>query len=340
MVVPTGPSRFNALPGGGSVTPSGEYRYEIPIEVPPGRRGMQPHLSLVYSSNAGNGPLGVGFSLEGLSSIKPCAKTVATEGKAYAPQFNNDDALCWDGRKLVSPDGGPVAGGGQLYRTEEEVFAKIQKVDPSTFRIWTKDGKVLTFSSSVNGNQLFDYVLTQEEDRSGNGVTYEYDVVPAPGTVDGGATVGGDMRSGEYYPKKITYTSQTQTGEPGQRSVEFKYDVSEPVNRPDPFFMFRRRHKFSITRRLDRIDCFAPNPTLTENVWSYLLSYHDVPAASGRTLLDEVRRTGALNGSTLATQFGWESTKGPTYKQLPGVVQQVPTGGGRRAPSRGLRWGR
>ena len=41
----------------------GSASYEIPIAVPPGRRGMQPGLSLGYSSRAGNGIAGMGWSL-------------------------------------------------------------------------------------------------------------------------------------------------------------------------------------------------------------------------------------------------------------------------------------
>jgi hypothetical protein len=36
---------------------------------------MQPELSINYNSNAGNGQLGVGFSLGGLSIIHRCSKT-------------------------------------------------------------------------------------------------------------------------------------------------------------------------------------------------------------------------------------------------------------------------
>ncbi len=57
--------KVGTLPGGGEVGPSGDYHYTLPIEVPPGRAGMTPALSLSYSSTDGNGVVGVGWSLGG-----------------------------------------------------------------------------------------------------------------------------------------------------------------------------------------------------------------------------------------------------------------------------------
>jgi hypothetical protein len=36
----------------------------ISIEVPPGRKGMDPGLDLTYKSSNSNGPVGVGWELE------------------------------------------------------------------------------------------------------------------------------------------------------------------------------------------------------------------------------------------------------------------------------------
>jgi hypothetical protein len=62
------------------VTPGGSFQYSIPIDIPDGRRGMQPTLRLVYHSRAGNGIAGMGWSLIGLPVI---TRVNAGNGIAY-----------------------------------------------------------------------------------------------------------------------------------------------------------------------------------------------------------------------------------------------------------------
>jgi len=42
----------------------GTANLHYPIEVPPGRRGLQPQLSVAYSSNSANGWMGLGWDLQ------------------------------------------------------------------------------------------------------------------------------------------------------------------------------------------------------------------------------------------------------------------------------------
>ena len=52
--------------GSTSVTPdlfSGALMHTIPIEVVPGRHGLQPSVALLYRSTNGNGQVGVGWEL-------------------------------------------------------------------------------------------------------------------------------------------------------------------------------------------------------------------------------------------------------------------------------------
>ena len=84
--------------GEASVSRNGNAQYSIPLEVPPGRMGMQPSISLEYSNSGPNGLMGVGWGFTGLSQITPCSKTWATEAVlADGVDWDQSDVYCLDG---------------------------------------------------------------------------------------------------------------------------------------------------------------------------------------------------------------------------------------------------
>ena len=89
------------------VSESGQAVYSYPIVVPPGVAGMEPKLSLVYNSGGMNGPMGVGWSVQGISQITRCPKIEPVPvGASYKPRivpvaYGPDDNLCLDGQRLV-----------------------------------------------------------------------------------------------------------------------------------------------------------------------------------------------------------------------------------------------
>lgn len=52
---------------------TGTGNFSVPIAVPPGRNGLQPSLTLGYSTGSGNGPFGLGWnmSLPGVARKTP-----------------------------------------------------------------------------------------------------------------------------------------------------------------------------------------------------------------------------------------------------------------------------
>src|SRR5580693_6511047 len=93
------------IPGSFAVSPGGQATYTLPLTVPPGRLGMEPKLAIAYDSSAGEGPLGVGFGLQGLSSITRCPSNMAQDGRIRAVQYDELDHACLDGLRIVSvPD--------------------------------------------------------------------------------------------------------------------------------------------------------------------------------------------------------------------------------------------
>ncbi len=86
----------------GSVVEAGNFNYTIPITVPPGRQGMEPHLALSYTSRSDPGALGyVGWSLSGLSQIARCRKVLIRDAINDNIAVKPSDNFCLDGEKLV-----------------------------------------------------------------------------------------------------------------------------------------------------------------------------------------------------------------------------------------------
>jgi hypothetical protein len=141
------------IEGRSEITASGEFRYTIPLQVPRGRAGIEPTLSLQYASRAGDGRVGMGWNLVGLPEIRRCTSTIATDGRTEGVAYNDRDRFCLDGQKLVLVRG-EYGRNDSKYRTEEDSFARIiasrlpGETEPSSFRVWTKDGRILDFGGS------------------------------------------------------------------------------------------------------------------------------------------------------------------------------------------------
>ena len=104
----------------------GSYTTAIPIKVPP-YHGLEPKLALAYSSAGGNGWLGVGWSLSGISTIER-----ASPGKG-APRYDDSDIFLLDGQELV-----PCTLGGGQFCTKVQSYKKIVYVGShNTWRVWS-----------------------------------------------------------------------------------------------------------------------------------------------------------------------------------------------------------
>lgn len=112
----------NGLVGtmGGSYTtsPSGALIYEIPIKVPVGINGIQPILSLSYNSQFGNGMLGNGWNLNGISSITRAGSSYFIDEVNKGIEFTSQDHFALDANRLFGITGQYGANLSE-YRTEK-----------------------------------------------------------------------------------------------------------------------------------------------------------------------------------------------------------------------------
>ena len=91
--------------GSVDVSPTGAATYNIPIILPPGSAGMAPNLSIAYNSQSGNGLLGMGWNLSGLSSITRTGQNFYNDGNITDIDFTStDDRFTLDGNRLILVD--------------------------------------------------------------------------------------------------------------------------------------------------------------------------------------------------------------------------------------------
>jgi hypothetical protein len=130
--------------GAFSVTQAGTAEYTIPIWTPPGAGGISPELAISYSHARGNGILGMGFQINGLSVIHRCPKTIAQDGADGPITLTSADVFCLDGSRLRLESGTPYGAPGTTYRTEREIYARVTAngAGPAWFEVRHKNGLI------------------------------------------------------------------------------------------------------------------------------------------------------------------------------------------------------
>lgn len=114
-----------AIEGFVDISALGGATYSIPIQVPDGIDGVQPNLSVVYNSQGGNGLLGWGWNLGGLSAITRVGQTNYHDGNTTGISFDYHDRYALDGQRLIVLDGNTYGSNGAEYKTEVDGMSKI-----------------------------------------------------------------------------------------------------------------------------------------------------------------------------------------------------------------------
>lgn len=173
-----------AIAGAHSVSLTGSASYNITINIAPGTQGMIPSLAVSYNSHSGNGLLGMGWNLGGLSAISRAGKDIYHEGEVSPIEnIDNQDFYTLDGNRLILSSG-TYGASGSVYLTEEESFARITLNGNGAntwFKVETKDGKILEYGNSdlskqySTGNSSVVYwQLNKIIDTFGNYVEFKY----------------------------------------------------------------------------------------------------------------------------------------------------------------------
>jgi RHS repeat-associated protein len=147
----------------------------------PKELGPVPGISLQYSSNAGNGTLGMGFNLTGVSKIHYCKPSADIGRTMAASAFSNEERLCLDGQYLVQTSGASRFAHDATYMTEVSNSSRIRYKNSSSensFEVEVKGGGKLIYSHvrkhDQNTAQTIEWYLKRAEDEFGNGYNYTY----------------------------------------------------------------------------------------------------------------------------------------------------------------------
>jgi Salmonella virulence plasmid 65kDa B protein len=287
-----------------SVTESGAATISIPIQVPRGVGGIEPQLSLNYSSGAGNGLLGIGWTLAGPSAITRCPKTIDPDGVRGAVKFANADRFCLDGQRLIAQSAHTDAtygSSGMTYKTQRDSFSRITAVGnyggqtgvPASFQVETKAGLILHFGLSDNSRVLTNMVdgtlntvnrwmLQRIEDRMPTASSVEF--VYCRGEVAINLSCSTGTYTGSQVLRYIQYTNRGSTL--GTNAVVFSYEA-----RPDRQLQYHYGSSSVQTQRMTGIATHlgfvaggadAAPASLGTRVKAYELTYDPMTNASGQ----------------------------------------------------------
>ena len=270
--------------GSADVADDGSAHYGFPIWTPDGINGLQPELSIAYSSGGGTSSLGPRWHVAGLSTITRCGKTRAQDGVQTAVDHFGD-TFCLDGQRLIVV--GSTASSSE-FRTERDSYAKIVgfkdgNQDFERFVVYRRDGRILRFGSDVwsrlHGRPIvgsgqaprdanYTFYVDKIEDRYGNAINFSY---------FHGTTSTGAARVQELQPSWISW---------GPYTVYFDYEPLPDGATVNPQVRWVRGMAIGAPTYLDKIRVVGPSGGGTAMVLkAYDLAYSTTAHEGGPAII-------------------------------------------------------
>ncbi len=195
-----------------NVLSSGAANYKVGFVLPDGINNSKPDIGLNYTSGAGWGELGYGFSIYGISRITRVPRSKYYNDSIKAISFSGNDQLSLDGNYLIFDEN------EGRYHTEVESFEKITRVGSSFddgFRVIKKDGRIFEYGIDTstrhylqNNDYPIAWYLSKITDPNGNYIEYEYVY---------------DRDEGTFNIKYIRYSGNEALGIEPVYELEFNY---------------------------------------------------------------------------------------------------------------------
>ena len=243
-----------AAPDASVVSPStGAAQLRIAIELPPAPGALSPELALVYSSQAGDGPFGVGWQLT-LGEIRCATRFGVIPVGGDCPRYELNG-------RLLTPAATTHQGGEVItrYHALEESFVRIEHYETSEHWLLTQpDGTRLRFGGSGTvhidddpSQPAYRWLLAEVRDPYENRIDITWSADP-----DGSGTPDPGMR----YPISLSYAG-------GARRVDFFYE-----ERPDPIRGYPGGVERAITRRGTEIRVSSNGSVIRRQLLGYDLA--------------------------------------------------------------------
>ena len=269
----------------------GTANYSLKIDVPPGVAGMEPKLSLNYSSGAGNGYMGVGWNIGGVSAVTRCPQTEAVDGvnHKFGVKYNSDDRFCLDGQRLIAVSG-PYGADGTEYRTEIDSYSKVtSKGDyhggPRYFEVKTKSGLTTIYGLGVDtyvkrssSHPLIAWKVDTITDSYNNAITFKYEA---------------DITTGIHRLKKVLYADNT---------VTYLYE-----NRPDVLKAYHESYASLMDKRLQAVVVKTGSTEIRRYTVAYFPSAYSLQGGFQRSKLKTITER-VPEGDLSSLTMNWEST--------------------------------
>jgi RHS repeat-associated protein len=226
--------------GSFTVSSTGAATYTIPIWAPPGPRGVTPQIALSYNSQGGNGYLGVGWGISGLSSIYRCNLTFAQDAAPAPVALATGDGYCLDGQRLRLTSG-TYGAAGSTYQTEIANFANVEAEGtagngPEYWVVVDRNGVEYTYGgggSATNAEVLASgtstaiaWELSEVNDPYGNTMTIAYNLTTGSTPCISAA----NLPAGLAVPCTISWTPASHESGTYNYTMNFYYGTnSKPV---------------------------------------------------------------------------------------------------------------
>lgn len=235
-----------AIEGSVNVSPSGAGTYSIPIKTIPGIKGMQPSISINYSSQSGMGKLGQKWDLGGLMAITKGNATYYHDKLTDPVDFDASDKFYLNGQRMVCITGN-YGSYESYYYVEGFANLKIQykKLRGRNYFI-AKDASGKTYEFGVTDNSAVTvgnlgglvWRLNKVYDRNGNYIEYIYK----------------EFGQNEFLISEILYTGNSNSGHAPTNVIKFHYEkIPEKKGGRSYFYFLERTQKENLLGGIDII---------------------------------------------------------------------------------------